>query len=62
AAKINAGLDIIRVLSEHYGVKMPVFVDNAESIVNLCDSGLQVIKLIVSESDKKLRVEENENE
>lgn len=59
AAKINAGLDIIRVLSEHYGVKMPVFVDNAESIVNLCDSGLQVIKLIVSENDKKLRVEEN---
>lgn len=59
AAKINAGLDIIRVLSEHYGVSMPVFVDNAESVVNLCDSGLQVIRLVVSENDKKLRVEEN---
>lgn len=59
AAKINAGLDIIRVLSGHYGVKMPVFVDNAESIVDLNDSELQVIRLVVSESDKKLRVEES---
>lgn len=58
ASKINAGLDIIRVLSEHYGVSMPVFVDNAESIVDLCDSGLQVIRLVVSENDKNLRVEE----
>lgn len=62
AAKVNAGLDIIRVLSEHYGVKMPVFVDNAESIVKLEDSGLQVIRLVVSGQDKKLRVEENQNE
>lgn len=59
ASKINAGLDIIRVLSEHYGVNMPVFVDNAESVVDLCDSGLQVIRLVVSENDKNLRVEEN---
>lgn len=59
ASKINAGLDIIRVLSEHYGVSTPVFVDNAESVVNLCDSGLQVIRLVVSENDKNLRVEEN---
>jgi len=59
ASKINAGLDIIRVLSKHYGVHMPVFVDNAESIVNICDSGLQVIRLVVSENDKNLRVEEN---
>lgn len=62
AAKVNAGLDIIRVLSEHYGVKMPVFVDNAESIVKLEDSGLQVIRLVVSGQDKKLRMEENQNE
>jgi chromosome segregation ATPase len=57
AAKINAGLDIIRVLSEHYGVKIPVFVDNAESVTQLNDADLQVIKLIVSENDKKLRME-----
>ena len=59
ASKINAGLDIIRVLSKHYGVSMPVFVDNAESIVNIYDSGLQAIRLVVSENDKNLRVEEN---
>lgn len=58
AAKMNAGLDIIRVLSEHYGVTMPVFIDNAESVTELKDDGLQVIRLVVSEKDKTLRVEE----
>lgn len=58
AARVNAGLDIIRVLSAHYGVTMPVFVDNAESVTELKDDGLQVIRLVVSEKDKTLRVEE----
>ncbi len=30
--KIAAGLHVIEVLSEHYGISAPVFVDNAESI------------------------------
>ncbi|WP_276317174.1 hypothetical protein [Anaerosphaera multitolerans] len=32
AGKINAGLDIINTLSEHYDIYAPVFVDNAESV------------------------------
>src|SRR5690625_360609 len=57
AARINIGLDIINTLSKHYGVQAPIFVDNAESITKLIDVESQVISLVVSESDKKLRVE-----
>ena len=57
AARINAGLEIIDVLSEHYGVSLPLFVDNAESIVRLSDINTQVIQLVVSEQDKELRLE-----
>lgn len=56
-ARINAGLDIIRRLSEHYGVRVPLFVDNAEGVTRLEDAGTQVIRLVVSEQDKRLRVE-----
>ena len=56
-ARINAGLDIINVLSEHYGFRGPVFVDNRESITKMIGTDAQVISLIVSEKDKSLRVE-----
>ncbi len=56
AARINAGMEIIRVLGDHYGVRMPVVVDNAESVTALNCEGLQVVKLIVSAADKTLRV------
>ncbi len=57
AGKINAGLEIIEVLSEHYGVRMPIFVDNAESVTKLKEMSSQVIRLVVSEEDKVLRLE-----
>jgi len=57
AAKIQAGLDIINTLSDHYNVQAPVWVDNRESIVTLPETKCQLINLIVSEQDKKLRVE-----
>ena len=55
-AKINVGVDIINTLSEAYGVMVPLFVDNAESVTQLEPSGTQVIRLVVSENDKELRV------
>jgi exonuclease SbcC len=55
--KINAGLSIIQMLSEFYGVSCPIFVDNAESVTGFVDIKSQVIKLVVSEQDLKLRVE-----
>jgi DNA repair exonuclease SbcCD ATPase subunit len=57
AARINAGLEIIGALSAHWGITMPVFVDNAESVTRLLDMSTQVIRLVVSEADKKLRLE-----
>lgn len=56
ASKINAGLDIINTLCEHYQVTAPIFIDNRESIIQVIDIQSQLINLIVSEKDKKLRV------
>jgi len=55
-AKINVGIDIINTLSRHYGVTVPLFVDNAESVTRLQGCGAQVIRLVVSENDKELRM------
>ena len=57
AARINVGLDIINTLSEHYGFRAPVFCDNAEAVTRLIPMNAQVIRLVVSEPDKVLRVE-----
>ena len=54
--KINLGIDIINTLSMAYGVRVPLFVDNAESVTQLEDSASQIIRLVVSENDKELRV------
>ncbi len=57
ASRINAGLEIIDVLGKAWGIELPVFVDNAESVTKLSEISNQVIRLVVSENDKKLRVE-----
>lgn len=54
--KINVGIDIIDTLSAAYGVSVPLFVDNAESVTNLNHCGCQVIRLVVSENDKELKI------
>ena len=54
--KINLGIDIINTLSVAYGVRVPLFVDNAESVTNLEKCGSQIIRLVVSENDEELRV------
>ena len=57
AAKTNVGIDIINTLSTAYGVSVPLFVDNAESVTKLENSNNQIIRLVVSGEDKKLRCE-----
>ena len=54
--KINLGIDIINTLSMAYGVRVPLFVDNAESVTKLENCNSQIIRLVVSETDKELRV------
>ncbi len=56
-ARINAGLEIIETLSDSWGIKMPVVVDNAEAVTRLTQISTQVIRLVVSEPDKTLRLE-----
>lgn len=56
ASKINAGLDIINTLCLHYKANAPIFIDNRESVVELIPTESQLINLIVSDEDKKLRV------
>lgn len=55
--RINLGVDVIRTISEHHGLRVPLVVDNAESVVSLLDANTQVIRLVVSGNDKELRCE-----
>lgn len=59
AHKILAGLDIINTLSKFYkNTTAPIFIDNRESINNLCQMNTQIISLVVTE-DPELRIEVN---
>ena len=53
--KINLGIDIINTLSMAYGVRVPLFVDNSESVTKLETCNSQIIQLRVK-NDKELRV------
>lgn len=56
AGKAWAGIDIINTLSKHYDFYAPIFLDNRESVTHIPFTESQVISLIVSPSDKSLRV------
>lgn len=56
AAKINAGLDVINSLSEKLDLKVPIFIDNAESVNELIKTDTQLVRLVVSK-DKELKIE-----
>lgn len=53
AARINAGLDIIKTLQRYYDVYAPVFVDNKESVTELVNMDCQLVCLEVT-NDKQL--------
>lgn len=59
AAQINAGIECINTLSKHFNMYLPIFVDNAESVVELIPSESQIIRFVVDESCDKLTVKEN---
>ena len=46
AGKIQAGLEIINVLSKQADVYAPIFIDNRESITNIPNMECQIINLI----------------
>lgn len=57
AMRVNVALDIIGAISAHYGVSVPLFCDNAESVSVWEQIPSQTIRLYVSERDSDLRFE-----
>ena len=55
--QMHVGLDIIQTLCKYYHLTMPVLIDRSESFVTLPETDMQIIRLIVSANDKKLRLE-----
>lgn len=55
--RLKAGIDIINAFTEYYQVTAPMILDNRESVFQIPETKSQVINLIASEGDKKLRVE-----
>ena len=55
-ARINCDLDIINTLSKEFGLSVPVFVDNTESVNDLHPIDSQMIELRVTKN-KNLKVE-----
>ena len=49
AGRINAGIEVIDTLGKHWGVEMPIILDNAESVVKLIETDAQKIKFYVAE-------------
>lgn len=50
ASQINAGLDVINVLSKFHGVSAPIFIDGRESVTRIINTDSQVVNLIVSDT------------
>lgn len=57
AMRINVGIAICNTLSDHHGIILPMFCDNAEAVCDLLPSRGQQIRLVVSAQDKTLRIQ-----
>ena len=57
AAQINAKLDIVSTLGRHYGVRLPIIMDQGESVSEPLTVDEQLIRLIVSPADTDIRVQ-----
>lgn len=60
AAQVNAKLDIVSTLMRHYGVHLPVLMDQGESVTEPLAVDEQFIRFIVSAEDEEIRVEVKE--
>jgi hypothetical protein len=55
--RIRANQSIVKAMQRSQGITAPCFLDNAEAATWFIDMDCQVIKLVVSEPDKFLRIE-----
>ena len=60
AAQVNAKLDIVTTLMRHYGVHLPILMDQGESVTSPLVVDEQLIRFIVSAEDKEIKVEVKE--
>lgn len=59
ASKVNAGVEIIDQLSKYYKESVPLFIDNAEGVTHIkAPDTIQLIRLIVDDKCKKLKLED----
>ena len=56
--RILVGLDVIKTLSEHYGLALPIIMDNAESITENVDVPGQLICMIAAPQEHVEKAEE----
>lgn len=56
ASRINAGVDIASTIAVEQRVTAPIFIDNAEAVNEILDTGSQQIHLVVT-NGKKLKIE-----
>lgn len=54
ASQVNAGLDIINIMSRFFGITAPIFIDNREGVNDIIPVEAQIINLVVTESDYEL--------
>lgn len=54
--QIYCGIDIVNVLSEHYGVSVPMFIDHSESMTMPIEAHSQTIELKAQKGVKQLEV------
>ena len=59
ASQVNADVEIINVLSEHYELYLPLFADNSERVNVIAPTKSQFISLAVS-TDNELKIETKE--
>ena len=57
AEKCMAGMEVVRAISTLRNIQNPVFIDNREGITEIGEAPGQVVNLIVSPADEKLRIE-----
>jgi len=58
--QIFVGIDIVNVLSAHYGISVPLFIDHAESLTLPIEATSQTIELYAQKKVKNLTVERKE--
>lgn len=56
-ARINGGIEIADVLGRHWGVTMPIIIDNCESVTKVQPTKAQQIKMYVKEGQNSIKIE-----